>query len=257
MYSAEVNSAAAGFQTTDENASDVKIADKDVALDSSRIGNRTADLAREIEVNTDWKGTLEKTSRALSAEQFQNEEVWLVNELLSAEECTRLLVAAEQKGFGATQYPKGYRGNLRLLATDPGLADAVWHRLQPLVPATLSLDDGDVWEAVGLNECWRLAKYHEGDQFKGHCDACFDRNKNEMSMLTVNIYMNGDFEGGATRFYFNERDRKQADLSVTPKAGLCLLFRQPPGQAYYHDGEQLSKGVKYLFRSDVMYRLVK
>merc|ERR1712060_1013550 len=98
------------------------------------------------------------------------------------------------------------------------------------------------------NECWRLAKYYPGDQFKGHCDAPFVRSNDEWSMLTVNIYMNGGFEGGATRFGTNNY------LSVTPEAGLCLLFRQPPGQQYYHDGEQLRSGVKYLFRSDVMYR---
>merc|ERR1719389_1337633 len=73
-----------------------------------------------------------------------------------------------------------------------------------------------------------------------------------MSMLTVNIYMNGGFEGGSTRFYF-EGDKK-ASFAVTPSPGLCLLFRQPPGEAYYHDGEMLGSGVKYLFRSDVMYR---
>merc|ERR1712166_323069 len=118
--------------------------------------------------------------------------------------------------MGATNYPKRYRGNLRLLTTDSGFADAVWQRLQPLVPAKLSLR-GDIWEAIGLNECWRLAKYHENDQFMGHCDASFQRSAEEMSMLTVNIYMNGGFEGGSTRFYFGDADARKADLTIVPK----------------------------------------
>merc|ERR1712232_170217 len=119
--------------------------------------------------------------------------------------------------------------------------------------------DGAEWDVVGLNECWRLAKYHPGDRFQGHCDASFARSDDEMSMFTVNIYMNEGFRGGSTRVYFKDRAiapcmDSASCTAVTPKTGLCLLFRQPPGQSYYHDGEQLGSGLKYLFRSDVMYR---
>merc|ERR1712226_1674773 len=110
--------------------------------------------------------------------------------LFTPNECTRLLAAAEKQGFGATSYPKQYRGNPRLIATDQGLADAVWHRLKPHVPKEL-FAFGETWEACGLNECWRLAKYYSGNQFQGHVDAVFARSDDEMSMLTVNIYMNG------------------------------------------------------------------
>merc|ERR1712216_981581 len=99
-------------------------------------------------------------------------------------------------------YPKHYRGNLRLIVTDAGLAGAMWERLRPLVPATLSMERFE-WEAVGLNECWRVAKYYPGDRFMGHVDASFARSDDEQSMFTVNINLNGGFEGGRTRFYFN------------------------------------------------------
>jgi len=180
-------------------------------------------------------------------------EVWLVANLLSENECCSLLKTAEEHGYGATNYAKSYRGNLRLITTDNSLTEAMWHRLQPLVPPTLSLD-GHLWDACGLNECWRLAKYYPGDRFGTHCDACFDRSADEMSMLTVNIYMNEGFDGGSTRFYDDHRADSTPAFSVKPRRGLCLLFRQPPGKSYYHDGEELRSDVKYLFRSDVMYR---
>jgi hypothetical protein len=180
--------------------------------------------------------------------------VVLVDSLFSEDECVALLGKAEEHGFGATSYPKGYRGNLRLQTRDLSLAEAVWGRLRPLVPAVVSLRGCD-WDAMGLNECWRLAKYYPGDRFMFHCDSCFQRSNDEMSMFTVNIYMNDVDSGGTTRFYFSQDDdEEKVDLAVKSRAGLCLIFRQPPGQSYVHDGEELQSGLKYLFRSDVMYR---
>ena len=42
-------------------------------------------------------------------------------------------------------------------------------------------------------------------------------------------------------------------LQVRPTSGLCVVFRQPPSATLRHDGEEVRAGVKYLFRSDVMY----
>ena len=93
-------------------------------------------------------------------------------------------------------------------------------------------------------------------------------------MFTVNIYMNsavkkeagessaaaaaggsgeGDFEGGATRFYESSQAPEPA-TAIEPEAGQCVVFRQPPHVSLNHDGERVRNGVKYLFRTDVMYR---
>ena len=45
--------------------------------------------------------------------------------------------------------------------------------------------------------------------------------------------------------------------SFQPEMGRCIVFRQPPVQEYFHDGQQLKGGIKYLFRTDVMYRVVQ
>lgn len=210
-------------------------------------------VPHEIEVKTEWGPLLDVPHPLPASRQFDKHEIWCIENLLSPDECSILLEKSELHGYGTTHYPKAYRGNLRLMTTDTSLSDAIWRRLEPLVPATLSCN-GATWDAVGLNECWRLAKYQLGDRFQGHCDASFSRNKQEQSMFTVNIYMNEGFEGGSTRFYLTDPSERKPDLAIVPKTGLCLLFRQPPGQQYYHDGEQLQSGLKYLFRSDVMYR---
>lgn len=214
---------------------------------------RSGDLPYEIEVQTSWASLLEPDAMPTDVRRPDAREVYLVADAFTAGECQALLAAAEKHGFGRTDYPKAYRGNLRLITTDESLAAAMWRRLRPFVPATLKCR-GKVWEACGLNECWRLSKYHPGDRFGRHCDANFQRTGAERSMLTVNIYMNDDFEGGSTRFFPDGRS-SDADLAIQPRPGLCLLFRQPPEKEYYHDGEEVRSGLKYLFRSDVLYRL--
>merc|ERR1719263_2269256 len=56
--------------------------------------------------------------------------------------------------------------------------------------------------------------------------------------------------GGATRFFVMGDDGERTDeevLRVAPEPGLAVVFRQPPGEALLHDGEQLAAGVKLLF----------
>jgi hypothetical protein len=212
--------------------------------------NAAGDLLHEIEIQTTWQTLLDDAPQGLEAKQIEDHEAWLVEDLLSHSELNVLLKAAESNGFGSTEFSKAYRGNLRLQASDKGLADAMWLRLKPLLPEVVEFD-GKMWHAIGLNDRWRLAKYYPGDRFMRHLDGVNKPSSTEQSMFTVNIYANEEFEGGTTRFFF--KDEHTADVIVTPKTGLCLLFRQNPGQSYYHDGEEVKSGVKYLIRSDVMY----
>lgn len=242
-------------------------------------GERDAcDLPYEISTSTNWSTALGPSPENLAARRIGKHEIWLVEGLLSNDECMSLINRSERIGYGPTDFAKSYRGNLRLTTTDSGLAKSVWKRLQPLLPAVLSLKaprplvdeswwahypnvDGK-WEAIGLNECWRLAKYHPGDQFMCHCDGAFERHASlEMSMLSATIYLNDGYCGGKTRFYLSDdpyfecrADFGEPDFEIVPKTGMCLLFRQPPGCTYWHDGQALASGQKYLLRSDVMYR---
>lgn len=244
-------------------------------LDSAaRDLDRTAhDRPKEISVSTHWASLLDTCSTARAARRLSGREVWLVDSLLSERECAVLLASAEAHGFGVTDYEKAFRGNLRLTTSDLGFAEALWQRLRAVVPASLTLaaprgaassswwesypHAAGTWEACGLNECWRLAKYHPGDQFMIHCDEAFVRPGGlEMGMFSVNIYMNAVSSGGRTRFYLDDSDWDEVTFAVTPRAGSCLLFQMPPGESYYHDGEVVRSGVKYLFRSEVMYRKV-
>lgn len=244
---------------------------KRTARSGEALPQVTADQP-EIQITSSWGGLLREEgdddhhngrvrTRSLegAAAEYAGEDRLFVHEhLFSPSECASLVQAAEAVGFGRTSYPKHYRGNLRLITVDTSLADAAWRRLKPHVPATHRMD-GDVYDAVGLNECWRLAKYHPADRFAPHVDARYERSDDEVSLYTVNVYMNAvpPAAGGATIFYREHAERSRPDeevLRVAPEPGLAVTFRQPPGELLTHEGERLAAGVKFLFRTDVMYR---
>ncbi|KAH8076280.1 prolyl 4-hydroxylase alpha-subunit [Aureococcus anophagefferens] len=187
--------------------------------------------------------------------KYDPADLVLIDGLLARGECDALIAAAEAETFGSTGFTRQCRGNLRLITTDASLADALWARLRPLVPATVT-HKGATWDAYGCNERLRLALYHPGDRFASHLDADYRRGDGDGSMFTVNIYLNDVVDGGRTRFEGGERGRERpVRLAVAPAAGRAVVFAQPSAGRYlYHDGEPLGSGRKYLLRTDVMYR---
>eukprot|EP01038_Epipyxis_sp_PR26KG_P016482 gene16482-22490_t len=215
--------------------------------------------ARDVHWGDILSSNPEKNNTPILENPIPNTEIILINGLCSESEANILINLAEEIGFGTTNYPKLYRGNLRLTVFDSSLSVNMWERMKHMFPSELT-EKGINYEVVGLNECWRLAKYFQGDQFQSHVDAYFESDDEiNKSMFTVNLYMNEEFEGGETIFHLsrgnNDKCMKPYSYSIKPKTGLCLVFRQPPTQHYLHEGKLVTSGIKYLFRSDVMYRV--
>ena len=100
---------------------------------------------------------------------------------------------------------------------------------------------------VGLNERLRFLKYEQGDFFRQHYDGHYMRDdSSEISYITVQIYLNGNFTGGETTFY----NKRMKIKDVVPESGKCLLFEHE----ILHCGRTLKNGVKYAIRTDVMYK---
>ena len=234
--------------------------------------NKTWDMSLPMQVSavTQWAHHLAEDGDVGALETAGAQRLildWQVYDLqlLNGAECAALIAEAEAVGFGRTTYPKAYRGNLRLVVTDAALAAALWRRLAPHVPAEHTDASGASWDAIGCNEVLRVARYSPGDEFGAHVDAAFVRSGEERSMYTVNAYLNGGFEGGATRFYDGDEEGDlmtaihhgevgEPAYAFAPRQGAACVFRQPPERHYLHDGERLRSGVKYLLRTDVMYR---
>ena len=239
---------------------------------------------REKEIRTDWSSILQERSgrgsgaRLPAVAPLGSYDGMLVRALLSEDECIAFVRATEATGYGSTDYAQTFRGNLRLMTHDSALASKLFLRLRPHLPETLLLDPESnaaaghvrppgVWRLAGLNEKFRFAKYRPGDEFQPHVDAKFVCGQ-EQSAFSVNVYLNADFYGGATRFFgemvwWPEGKRPVAenlavDLSVQPECGAACIFRQPVdscrGPSILHDGQRVTRGFKYLLRTDVLYR---
>lgn len=175
---------------------------------------------------------------------YHSPTIWTLPGFLSASECADLIAQSETLGYeeakvslssGAVKMP-GLRNNYRLIFTDDGLAARYWEMLQSAVPESI---DGTV--AVGLNEQFRFYKYGVGQRFKRHIDGRFRRNEQEESRITFMVYLNEDYIGGETKF---------DDVTIHPQTGdaLCFIHEQK------HESVPITSGIKYVLRSDVMYR---
>lgn len=169
--------------------------------------------------------------------------VFTVPEVLTAAECESTIARAESEGFeeapinavGGTRIVRDTRNNDRVMIDDEGLAADLWARIRDETPIML-----DGRQARGLNERFRFYRYTRGQQFDWHSDGSFERRNGERSFLTFMIYLNSGYEGGETRF---------ENCSVIGSAGMALVF----AHGLIHKGTEVTNGVKYVLRSDVMF----
>ncbi|MCB9756454.1 MAG: 2OG-Fe(II) oxygenase [Myxococcales bacterium] len=172
--------------------------------------------------------------------------IFTIRGLLNADECAAEIRETERAGYGDAPITtargfvmaKGVRNNTRVMVDDPARARWLFERARPWLPATLGGED----ELVGLNERFRFYRYEPGQYFRWHTDGSYARTLAERSLLTLLVYLNDDFEGGATEF--------ARDGAVQPERGAALVF----AHGHRHQGAPVVRGAKYVMRTDVMYR---
>lgn len=181
--------------------------------------------------------------------------IWTVERFYTTAECEGAIADAERRGFEEALITTGrgmvmrkdVRNNDRVIFDDPTLASALFGKVEPHVPRTLRdlvFPEEPPWALTGLNERFRVYRYHPGHRFKPHFDGAFVRERDvEESALTFMIYLNDDFDGGATEFLDD-------DVTIVPRAGSALFFFHP----LLHEGCEVTRGTKYVLRTDVMYR---
>ncbi len=171
-------------------------------------------------------------------------EIAVITNFLSADECRQYITESEKRGY--TDAPvttrfgprmmKDVRNNMRVMYADKKMAADLYKRARPLLPETVN-----DFTICGLNEMFRYYRYAPGQSFNTHRDGAFERSVTEKSYYTFMIYLNEDFTGGETTF---------ENLSVKPQTGTALLFRHH----LLHTGTTVTTGLKYVLRTDVMYR---
>jgi len=176
--------------------------------------------------------------------------IWVIHDFASSEECDHFIAAGEAIGFADAPITtaagfvmdRDIRDNTRVMVDDHALAEMLWERARPFLPAKLA-----GMEACGFNERFRYYRYDVGQRFAPHLDGYFARDNGERSLLTFMVYLNDDFEGGETNFFTSFGGIR---VSVRPRKGMALVFRHQQ----LHEGAPVTSGRKYVLRTDVMYR---
>lgn len=184
---------------------------------------------------------------------WRADNVGTIDGFLSAAECDDYMRFAESIGFEeatistpmGTKMMKDVRNNDRVIVDDLDRAQALYQRLSCHLPSSFR----HWWKPIGLNERLRLYRYDAGQLFNWHRDGHFERRTGERSQFTFMVYLNDDFEGGATSFRDDDGFAGDSALRVTPVKGMALLFHHP----IWHRGDAVTAGRKYVLRTDVMY----
>ncbi|KAJ3093935.1 hypothetical protein HK100_006345 [Physocladia obscura] len=181
-----------------------------------------------------------------------NRIAFTIPDFLSAAECASLINHAEQIGFEKALLNVGYgrqildethRKSMRCIIDSVPLTAAIFARIKPYVPQTIKGH-----ELVCVNERLRILKYNPGDKFEAHFDGAFRRlDGSEVSILTLQLYLNDVTEGGDTTF-FNDSWDPIAAVKCSP--GKAVVF----SHNFLHEGSEIVSGVKYAVRTDIMYR---
>ena len=99
---------------------------------------------------------------------------------------------------------------------------------------------------LALAEPTQLTRYAGGESYGLHLDAS-DGVPRTATLLT---YLSDDFDGGETRFVEPPQDGQPTrGPTVTPHVGDVLIFTHP----VLHEGNTVTKGRKYVLRTEVMY----
>jgi len=194
----------------------------------------------------------------------------VLREFLSQTECQQHIESAEESGHLS---PSGYHPSIRQVDRwqnhREDLALALFERVKPFLEPFVDLSNHDkskwpsgvhrsmregIWIPTGLNPSFRICRYQPGGFFVPHYDGQEFISEKVKSIKTLMIYLNDNFEGGATKFYnggqrhYREGEPRYVTDSLQPVAGDALVF----DSAITHEGGTVTKGYKYILRTEIM-----
>ena len=203
---------------------------------------------------------LSPTHRPSRQEDFLGGLGVILHDALTPDECRAVVEATERVGYeGAKKYCFMYfnRWNDRFMSDDSEMAEFLWERVKDFTPSRVDAMDR-TWEVDSLNTRFRFCKYigGQGHYFGPHTDGIYTVDEDHKSLYTCMFYLNGgdDFKGGLTNFI--DHGSRKVNYSIKPVPGLCAIFRQVDKRTF-HEGTKVTKGLKYIMRTDVMYHAVK
>ena len=165
--------------------------------------------------------------------------IYQVHHAVSPLVCHNYIQLADRAGWNPTNIRDLNPLFSRTRAIIPIDTQALFDAIQHVAPSQL-----DNMEIISLIEqrtaCMR---YSEGEYFGLHTDSPFVAQNGACAKLSLVLYLNDDCVGGETVF-------PDVALEIKPEIGKILLF--PPGLR--HMSKPITRGAKYIVRSEVLYR---
>ncbi|CAK9318317.1 unnamed protein product [Citrullus colocynthis] len=231
-------------------------------------GRRGEEDFKKTDPSSKWPAI--KPKQNLQITRLKDNDLFTVPSFFTCVESKAFIKAAESLGFvhqGSLGPTKGeaYRDNDRISVNDPDLADIIWRSGLDNLFADIKIR-GKV--AVGLNPNIRLYRYKVGQRFGRHIDESVDLGEGKRTYYTLLVYLSGGSKnktkndtnnfkdpcseplvGGETVFYGS---RNSVVAEVPPTEGMALLHLHGD-KCLLHEARNVTKGVKYVFRSDVIF----
>jgi len=130
------------------------------------------------------------------------------------------------------------RSNKRIMWDDEAEANELVGLVRDSVPSTWNTE-----RLVGGNPRLRVYRYEPGEHHSTHWDTVVELPDGISSRITLVFYLNDGFTGGETEF-------PELGKRVVPRRGSALLFQH----RVLHSALEVTSGVKYALRTDVLFR---
>ncbi|CAE6466379.1 unnamed protein product [Rhizoctonia solani] len=217
------------------------------------------------------------TKEALECRELIPDQIYVIDEFLSVEECASFSKFITSLPLVATPPPKkgeatrvnptarhirqltGLLSSDRISFQSKEFAMTVFNAIWPHLP-TLPCSEIKAADAIpaGCNSNIRLYKYGPGEYFGPHYDdSVRDKETGWWSEWTVLVYVTGKedgVDGGETVFFGPTSGSKSNTEAIVPPLtrGSALIHRH--GRAcMLHEGRQVKAGTKLVLRTDIMF----
>jgi len=150
---------------------------------------------------------------------------------------------------------------VRIFTRSQQVADALFERTKAHLPQQwiqYTAEKKEVWKLKGLHDRIRFVCYEKGQNFPPHYDDPTIHNPTCRSFLTFVMYLSKSGAGKKSNFcggefmFLNPKNNNEELLVISPDPGLVVVFPHKT----LHGSKALTRGFKFMIRSDVMYELV-
>jgi hypothetical protein len=178
-----------------------------------------------------------------------------VDSFFTIDECNKWIEYGAALGFELVSHPAtkdiAYRNHYRIQINDENTASKIFDRIHQILPDSMKYIDNK--KAVGCSDNIRIYKYDSSQpnqSFGLHIDESNNHN-GKVSKCTVLIYLS-NVEAGKTLFYSGHGKSLKLVNSIEPLVGR-LLIHGHGHRCLLHEGEVVTKGIKYCLRTDILY----